>query len=191
MCVKEKTMDYYVDILIMPDSEKSSIFLLNTVYSKLHKVLHDMASTYIGVSFPRYNITLGNVLRIHSKKVVLDELLGRNILCGINKYCEVSPIKPIPMDSKFRTISRKQTTMSQSKMRRLFKRGSITEDDIRQYKAKMLSKSIDSPYLELVSGSNGNRYRRYIEFGELLDQPVYGKFDRFGLSKTATIPWFD
>ncbi|ADG24315.1 MULTISPECIES: type I-F CRISPR-associated endoribonuclease Cas6/Csy4 [Legionella] len=184
-------MDYYVDILIKPDSEKSLNFLLSTLYTKLHKVLHDMASTNIGVSFPKYNITLGNILRIHSKKVVLDELLGMNFLSGINNYYEVSPIKSVPADSKFRIISRKQTTMSQSKMRRLFKRGSMTVGDIRQYKAKMFAKSIDNPYLELVSGSNGYRYRRYIEFGELLDQPVYGEFDRFGLSKTATVPWFD
>ncbi|MDH5259604.1 MAG: type I-F CRISPR-associated endoribonuclease Cas6/Csy4, partial [Gammaproteobacteria bacterium] len=26
--------------------------------------------------------------------------------------------------------------------------------------------------------------------GPLLDKPVEGRFDQFGLSKTATVPWF-
>ena len=42
----------------------------------------------------------------------------------------------------------------------------------------------------LTSGSSGHKHRRYIEFGELLTQPISGNFDQFGLSKTATVPWF-
>ena len=164
---------------------------MNTVYTKLHKALHDLESTNIGVSFPKYNITLGNVLRIHGENTVLKALMDFNWLGGISGYCDVSPIRYIPTDTKFRTISRKQTTMSQSKLRRLIKRDSITADEIRLYKTKMLSKGIDNPYVELVSGSNSQKHRRYIEFGELLDKPIEGKFDKFGLSKIATVPWFD
>jgi CRISPR-associated endonuclease Csy4 len=54
----------------------------------------------------------------------------------------------------------------------------------------MLSQSLDNPYLELESTSNGNKHRRYLEFGQLLGNAVVGEFDQFGLSKTATIPWF-
>jgi len=42
----------------------------------------------------------------------------------------------------------------------------------------MFSRGLDNPYVELVSGSNGQRHRRYIEFGELLDNPVAGEFDQ-------------
>jgi CRISPR-associated endonuclease Csy4 len=54
----------------------------------------------------------------------------------------------------------------------------------------MFQKGLDNPYLELESGSNGHLHRRYIVFGELMDKPMSGEFDQFGLSKTATIPWF-
>jgi CRISPR-associated endonuclease Csy4 len=80
--------------------------------------------------------------------------------------------------------------MSQAKLNRLLKRGSINEQDAKQYKARMFTKGLDNPYLELTSGTNGHKHRRYIEFGELLTQPISGKFDQFGLSKTATVPWF-
>ncbi|VAX06000.1 CRISPR-associated protein, Csy4 family [hydrothermal vent metagenome] len=49
---------------------------------------------------------------------------------------------------------------------------------------------IDNPYLELESSSNGRLHRRYIEFGEIQKNRVFGEFDQFGLSKTATVPWF-
>jgi len=187
---KEGNMDYYIDILIKPDSEMRLNVLLNTVYTKLHKILHDSQSVNIGISFPKYEITLGNVLRIHGDDSVLKNLHGFDWLGGIKGYCQVSEIKPIPVEVKFRTVSRKQSTMSPSKLRRLVKRGSISEDDVSEYRAKMFKKGLDNPYVELMSGSNGHRHRRYIDFGPLLERPVTGDFDQFGLSKSATIPWF-
>ena len=184
-------MDHYVDISVLSDSEFPTTVLLSSLYAKLHKTLHDLATTNIGVSFPKYNITLGNILRIHGEQAVLHDLLGLNWLGGMSGYCDVSSVKPVPLKTKFRTVSRKQTTMSQSKLRRLVKRGSIMGNEIGPYKAKMLSKGIDNPYVELMSGSNGQKYRRYIEFGEVVEQPILGKFDQFGLSKTSTVPWFD
>lgn len=184
-------MNSYIDIQIQPDSEMPLNILLNSLYTKLHKVLYDLTATNIGVSFPKYNFTLGNVLRVHGEKMVLHDLLRLNWIGGMRGYCNISMITPVPDSAKFRTVSRKQTTMSQSKLRRLVKRGSITENEIKQYKAQMFSKGIKHPYVELVSSSNGQKHRRYIELGELFDQPIHGEFDQFGLSKTATIPWFD
>lgn len=183
-------MEHYVDIKVLPDEEISVTFLMNTIYTKLHKVLYDLSSTNIGVSFPKHKVTLGNVLRIHGEKSALYHFQSMDWMGGMMGYCAVSSIKHIPKDSKFRTVSRKQMTMSQSKLRRLMKRGSMSGSEIGQYKAKMLSQRLSEPYVELVSSSNGHRHRRYIAFGQLLDEPIAGEFDQFGLSKTATVPWF-
>lgn len=183
-------MDSYIDIFIKPDPEMPLNRLLNAIYNKLHKALYDLASTNIGVSFPKHKVTLGNILRIHGEKSALHDLNSMGWVGSMSGYCNVSSVTSVPEGSKFRTVSRKQATMSQAKLRRLIKRGSMLEDGIRQYKAKMFSKGLDNPYVELVSGSNGQKHRRYIEFGTLLDEPVCGKFDRFGLSRIATVPWF-
>ena len=183
-------MNHYVDIKLLPDAEIPATILMNATYIKLHKALHDLNSKNIGVSFPKYEITLGNVLRIHGDESALNDLQGIDWLGGMNGYCNVSETKLVPADTKFRTVGRKQTTMSQSKLNRLIKRGSIPEDEVKQYKAKMFTKGLDNPYVELASGSNGHKHRRYIEFGPLLENPVEGAFDQFGLSKTATVPWF-
>ncbi len=52
------------------------------------------------------------------------------------------------------------------------------------------SHSLDNPYLELQSASSGQLYRVFIEMGEIQDKPVTGDFNHFGLSKSATVPWF-
>lgn len=183
-------MNHYFEIRMQPDPEIPVTVLMNAVYTKLHKALCDIGSTNIGVSFPAYNLTLGNVIRLHGGKDNLDNLHENNWLGGMSGYCNVSNVLPVSGGVKHRTISRKQPNMTQAKLNRLIKRGSITEGEVKTYKAKMFTKGLDNPYLELQSASNGQKHRRYVEFGPLLDSPVVGEFDQFGLSKTATVPWF-
>lgn len=183
-------MNHYFNITLLSDSEMPSAVLMNTICAKLHKVIYDLNTTSIGISFPRYHMTLGNVLRLHGSAADLEKIHHTQWLGGLNCYCHFGEIMTVPDNAKYRTISRKQPTMSPAKMRRLQKRGSIIEQELKGYKIKMLSKGMSDPYLDLVSHSTGHRYRRYIEFGELLDAPVGGNFDQFGFSKTATVPWF-
>lgn len=165
--------------------------LMNKVYSKLHKALFDMASNDIGISFPETKVLLGKLLRIHSTEKRLLELNHIKWLGGLSGYCECSNILPIPSSFENRKVSRWQSTMSESHLRRLIKRGSISDDEIKGYKAKMFASQMTAlPFLELESGSNGQFHRRYIQMGDAQKTPVTGDFDTFGLSKLATIPWF-
>jgi CRISPR-associated endonuclease Csy4 len=183
-------MDYYFDVTLKPDAEMSGSRLTNMVYTKFHKALHDLAANNIGISFPNYKILLGNIIRVHGTNDNLTTLVELDWLSGIIRYCTVSGIRNIPPEAKHRTVSRKQTTMNPSALRRLIKRGSITDGATKNYSTKMFERGLNNPFVELVSGSNGHKHRRYIQFGELHLEPVSGKFDYFGLSKTATVPWF-
>tara|TARA_R110001592_G_scaffold347466_2_gene641009 strand:+ start:4791 stop:5342 length:552 start_codon:yes stop_codon:yes gene_type:complete len=183
-------MNSYFDIELKPDAEMRENVLMNKVYTKLHKALFDAKATDIGVSFPQYKVVLGKVLRVHSNVEHLVQLQNSDWLGGLAGYCAISDIQTIPVETKYRMVSRVQSNMTQSKLNRLIKRGSITDSEVKAYKAKMFSKGLDNPYLELESESNGNKHRRYIQFGEFVDKPVLGEFDSFGLSKTATVPWF-
>lgn len=183
-------MDYYIDIQLKPDAEMRENILLNEVYTKFHKALFSLKATDIGVSFPKYKIKLGDLMRVHGSETRLKELQRTNWLRGLSDCCGVTEVKSIPAVLRYRNVSRKQANMTAAKLRRLIKRGSIATEDLKQYKAKMFSEGFDNPYLELDSSSNGKKHRRYIAFGELLDKAVVGYFDQFGLSKDATIPWF-
>jgi CRISPR-associated endonuclease Csy4 len=185
-------MDHYIDIRILPDAEMRENVLLNLLYTKFHKVLCDLKSTRIGVSFPEKELKLGRLMRIHGDGAELIKLQRTEWVDKLaGGYCEVSEISFVPKNVQYRTISRWQSNMSASHYRRLLKRGSISEEDARQYKAKMMhAQMTELPYVEMVSSSNGQRHRRYFQFGELQDLAVEDDFDQFGLSKTATIPWF-
>lgn len=183
-------MDNYIDIQIQPDAEMRENVLMNKVFTKLHKALFDLKNTSIGISFPEYKVLLGRKIRLHGNSSMLNDLQGLNWLGGLSGYCKISEILPVPQNAQYRVISRKQSTMTNAKLNRLIKRGTIPEDNIRAYKAKMFTKGLDNPYLELYSTSNNQLHRRYIQFGELLTTPIEGSFDDFGLSKTGTVPWF-
>nr|WP_319393284.1 type I-F CRISPR-associated endoribonuclease Cas6/Csy4 [uncultured Desulfobacter sp.] len=183
-------MDHYVDVLLLPDPELPRPILMNALFSKFHKALCDLRATDIGVSFPKQGPTLGNLMRIHGTLTTLTELQQLKWIGPMAGYCKIKDILPVPPQVKYCSIFRKQPTMSPAKLRRLIKRGSIAENKTKRYKSKMISKELTDPYLELTSSSSGHRHRRYIAFGPLRDKPVKGNFDQFGLSSTATVPWF-
>ena len=183
-------MDYYIDIKLIPNKEIRENVLLNQVYTAFHKRLYDLKSTNIAVSFPQYRLKLGKLFRIHGSKEALEKLNEKDWLGKYKVFCKVTTINAIPKNVEHRTISRIQQNMTEAKLRRLIKRGTISEEDIKKYRIKMFQGGLDNPYVELVSMSNGQLHRRFIEFGELQDKEVKGEFDLFGLSKVSTIPWF-
>ena len=184
-------MDSYIDIKLKPDAEMRENVLMNKVYSKLHKFLFDIESIDIGISFPETRVLLGNVLRIHSTKKRLLDLKNTDWLGGLAGYCDQGDELLIPAEYKNITVSRWQSNMSQAHLRRLIKRGSISDEEVKGYKAKMFASQMTTlPFLELESTSSGKLHRRYIQMSEARDQSVLGDFDTFGLSKIATIPWF-
>ncbi|WP_265821010.1 type I-F CRISPR-associated endoribonuclease Cas6/Csy4 [Geovibrio ferrireducens] len=183
-------MKHYIEVTLLPNKDIPENCLLNKTYTCLHKQLYDMKSSEIGVSFPHYQVKLGNTIRIHGNAGELKKFEDGEWLDKLKLDCLISEINPVPESVMYRVVSRVQPTMSMSKLRRLINRGSISEEDIKNYKAKMFSKGLELPYLELDSVSNGHKHRRYINFGELKTEPSFGSFDFFGLSNTATIPWF-
>ena len=183
-------MEHYIEIKIKPDAEMRENVLLNKVYTKFHKRLWDLKSSEIGISFPDYSLKLGRTIRVHGDEKHLQDFQSDNWLGGLKGYCETSEIQTIPENVNHRNISRKQANMTSAKLRRLIKRGNIEQNEIKKYKVEMYKKGIDNPFLELESSSNGHRHRRYIQFGEIKNVPSAGQFDSFGLSKTATVPWF-
>ena len=183
-------MDYYIDIRLFPTKEIRENILLNQVYTSFHKRLYDLKSNDIAVSFPEYRLKLGRLFRIHGTKEALEKLEEKDWLGKYGTFCKVTKIEPVPKHVQYRTVSRIQQNMTEAKLRRLIKRGTIPEEDIKKYRIKMFQGGLDNPYVELMSMSNGQLHRRFIEFGELQEASVAGEFDVFGLSKSSTVPWF-
>jgi len=183
-------MNYYIDIKIKPNKSNQQNVLLNDLYTKFHHVLSLNKTTNIGVSFPNHNLVLGTIFRIHGNESELAIFAEDGWFGELISRCVIGKVLPVPNDVVYRTISRKQSNMTAAKLRRLIKRNHISPEEVKAYKLKMLGCGMDDPYVDLVSASTGERYRRYIVFGEKTKNPTAGSFDTFGLSKIATIPWF-
>jgi len=183
-------MDHYIDLHLKPDAEVGEAELSSKVYTKFHKALVTLNTDQIGISFPDVNIKPGCLFRFHGEKGLLHDLQRLGWIGPLSGYCQISDVLAVPANVHYRTISHKRSNLSRAKLRRLIARGSIDKEGEKRYKIKMLSQGFDSPYLDLLSSSTGQLHRKFFEFGELQSNVVIGKFDSYGLSKTATIPWF-
>ena len=186
----DTSIDHFIEVAIKPDAEMSESVLLNKVYAKFHQALLTLNASDIGVSFPEQDVALGLVMRLHSTESRLLELESLQWLDELIAYCLVTKVTQVPDQCQHRTISHKQSTMTLSKLRRLTNRGAISPAKAKEYRARISSEGLGDPFLELEGELNGERHRKYIVPGNLLSEPVAGDFDQFGLSKTATIPWF-
>jgi CRISPR-associated endonuclease Csy4 len=183
-------MKYFIDIKLLSSKKMTVDRLLEKVYSRNHGILSKNNITNIAVSFPEQVVKLGSLFRIHGEKSDLEELSLKECLDDFKSNYYVSPIQAVPEGAMHRTVYRVQQNMTESKLRRLISRGSISKDEIKSYRMKMLKGGLAEGFIDLESRSTEQRYRHYIAFGELQDTEVKGEFNSFGLSKTATIPWF-
>lgn len=183
-------MDHYMDIQVLPDPEFGQVDLLNTLFSKLHRVLNSQTPGRVGVSFPHHGRLLGDCLRLHGALQDLLDLSEINWLQGMRDYTRITPPTPIPAAVSYRTVKRVQAKSAHNKRQRSITKGWLTPEEAQLRIPDSQQKELKLPYVELNSRSNGNRMRVYIEHGPLRPEPVTGAFGSYGLSASTTIPWF-
>lgn len=184
-------MDHYVDIRVEPDLEISAPALLNNLFAKFHRTAAQMIKGQIGVSFPKYGQTLGEVLRLHGSQQALDLLMAQPWLKGLRDYTQVSEVQPIPQTIQgYRTVCRIQKKSPQNIRKRAVAKGWLTEQEALDKIPDAQQQMLTLPFLQLQSLSSKSMMRVYIQQGEITQQAVVGEFSSYGLSRSATIPWF-
>lgn len=187
-------MNHYIDLKLLPDPEFPATQLMSALLAKLHRGLHDLRRTDVGISFPDVEGAshgLGQRLRLHGAAEALDSLLALSWLSGMRDHVKVSELTPIPAQVQWRCVSRVQVDSNPERARRrLIKRHGLSEEEARQRIPDNAAKRIDLPYVILRSNGSGHSFRLFIRHGPLLDAPARGSFGAYGLSSQASIPWF-
>lgn len=188
-------MSYYLDIRLRPDPALTPQYLLNSLYARLHRALVQLGSQDIGVSFPGHDDarpTLGNSLRLHGPAASLQALLATAWLSGMLDYLQISSIKPAPTDSTHRRVNRAQAKSSPARLRRrAMRRHQLDEQAAAQRIPDSAVEHLKLPFVTLGSRSTGQAsFPLFIRHGPVLETPVLGLFNSYGLSNVATIPWF-
>lgn len=187
-------MDAYLDIRLLPDPEFAPTLLMNSLFGKLHRGLVEHGGGSIGVSFPdvgNNGRALGERLRLHGHGTDLERLMGLNWLAGMRDHTSVTDIADVPAMAKTRIVRRVQAKSNPERLRRrLIVRKGISIEQAMQDIPDSAAEKLALPYLVLTSQSTGQQFRLFVEHLAIQEIAVKGKFSAYGLSSTATIPWF-
>lgn len=187
-------MDAYIDIVLLPDPEFPATTLMNALFGKFHRGLVRYEEGAIGVSFPdvRDEIrSLGNRLRLHGALETLCGFQQTGWLTGMRDHVSVSPPRTVPASAHYRVVRRVQAKSNPERQRRrLIARKGISAERAMQTIPDSAAERLNLPYLVLTSQSTGQQFRLFVEHLAVQEQAVGGEFSAYGLSSTATVPWF-
>jgi CRISPR-associated endonuclease Csy4 len=189
-------MDHYLEIRLLPDPEFVPTILMNALFAKLHRALVDLGSTRIGISFPGLTKDqkcrgVGECLRIHGALDDLHGLMGMPWLTGMRDHTLVHGPEPIPDQVEQCRVRRVQAKSSPVRLRRrLMRRKGLSEEDARRTLPDERAKRLELPYIAIASRSTGQAFRLFIDQQPSATQRMEGDFNHYGLSGTATVPWF-
>ncbi len=188
-------MDHYQDLLILPDSEFSAPILLNALFAKLHRSFVRIDNRTVGISFPRVDPEkphLGNILRLHGRAMDLARLMEADWRSGMRDHLEINDVAPVPVGCKYCRVKRVQVKSNAERLRRRYAKRHLeaTAEEINRLIPDALEKRVHLPYLRLKSTSTGQSFRLFLRHEEPQSDMVAGGFNAYGLSETATIPWF-
>lgn len=188
---------HYLDIHLLRDPEFGQPQLLGALISKLHRALVQQENTLIGISFPEHidapasRRTLGSLLRLHGHPAALGELMSMNWLRGMRDHVEYGPIAQAPADAQHRVVQRRQFKTNAARLRRRrMHRHEETIDEAQTAIPDTVEQRPHLPYVQLRSSSTGQPFCLFIEHGLPTQEAHQGNFNTYGLSASATIPWF-
>ncbi len=199
-------MKYYIDITLLPDAEANLGFLWQKVYQQIHLALVKnkiaINKSAIAVSFPKYGnkeFPLGDKVRLFAdEQGLLKQLNIEKWLSRLTDYTHLKPIKTVPETvNQFARFKRKQfksNLLKEAKRRAKYKNESLEMalEHFKHYETKSSLPFINMTSLSMDKDSPtiSNRNFKLIIDREILEEPEQGVFNCYGLSKTASVPWF-
>ena len=187
-------MHDYLDLHLRLDPEFPAHQLMAALFTKLHRVLAQVQASTIGVSFPGYGLspaTLGNTLRLFGPALDLARLMEHPWLTGVKNHTIVGAITPVPITATCRRLQRVQAKSNPERLiRRHIRRHDLSEAEVRAIYEGAQAQRLQLPFVALTSGSSGQAFKLFLKLGPAEGQPQPGVFNAYGLSPTATVPWF-
>ena len=191
-------MDHFVDIHLLPDPELPAHVLLGALYAKLHRalVMGDGNAGGIAISFPGYSdrpgaINLGRSMRLLGSAQGLQTLASTGWLGSLRDQVNAKQTAAVPTTVMHRSLRRVQAKSSPERLRRrLIKRHGIDEAEARKRIPESAAEMLTLPFLQLRSASTGQNFRLFLRLGPAQATAESGSFNTYGLSTTASIPWF-
>jgi len=185
-------MDHYLDIQLVPNAELPTHVMLSVVYGHLHRVLARDGRRDVGVSFPNVGRAgLGDVLRLHGSLDALLTMVPDAWLRGARDYIRWNGPEKVPARTLHCAVRRVQAKSSPERLRRRqIRRHGWTQDEARERIPDRTAVRLQDPFVRLYSTSTGQAFLLFVRHEAPQALAVQGTFNSYGLSRTATVPWF-
>lgn len=190
-------MDAYLEWQVRPDPEVLPPEVLSQAMQRLHQQLTRSVERRVGVSFPEhaassFRCSLGQRLRLHGPASALEALADGHWLGPARDHLVGGVLQALPtVVLGHRVVSRVQAKSNVERLRRRqMKRKGLTQEEAVAAIPDQAKETLVLPYVELRSGSTGQPFPLFVRHGPVQEWPVAGDFGAYGLSPTATVPWF-
>lgn len=208
-------MKHYIDLTLLPDPDIHLNFLWQKVFKQMHIALVEnknlQGHSDIGFSWPRYRydkslVTLGNKLRVFAASEKLLEAL--DLTKWLNKFQDnvhITTVRTVPETVSHVRFSRKavkgkqriERVQQQKAKRWMEKSGLSLEECITRLEKTKPQVGSCLPFIwldsEQTKRNSNNRSSKFCLFiaREPCEKPEEGNFSCYGLSNSATVPWFE
>ncbi|WP_435343417.1 type I-F CRISPR-associated endoribonuclease Cas6/Csy4 [Enterobacter roggenkampii] len=184
-------MRNYIEIRLLPDGEDfTASELLSEVWGKLHIALVE-SKAHVAVSFPQHSASqLGYVMRLHGDSDALTALNATKWIDGLLGYVNVTDERTAPESAKYAIVSRARFRNNAARLRRRAeKRGNLSAEELDRLFNVNNEQQPDVPAVELFSHTTQQYLVMFVRH-RIVDKPQAGEFNTYGLSATATVPYF-
>lgn len=186
-------MDHYLDLRLRADPEFPQHQLMDALFDRLHRVLVQLGTTAIGLSFPEargLHGGLGARMRLHGTASALEPLASPAWLVGMKDHLEIAGVLEVPANTSWISVRRVQAKSNVDRLRRRqMKRKGWTAEEAAAAIPAVAAERLDLPFLSIRSASTGQTFRLFIR-----QQPAAvmraGNFNAYGFSTEATLPSF-
>lgn len=192
-------MKHYIELTLLQNNEIPIYFLWEKLYPQLHLAFVEIKGSdnkiNVGVSFPNYDKNLhqlGCKLRLFSmRKETLENLKIKNWLSQLSDYIHITSIQDVPEKiENYAYFKRIQVKSSSERLaRRRAKRNNENIEKARKYYSEFNVQLSRLPFIHIKSLSSNNKFQLFID-QIISSKEEVGTFSCYGLSKTATVPWF-
>lgn len=187
-------MECFIDIDLRPDPEFAAPLLLDALCGKLHAALAPNNNLGVALCFPGYQTrpaSLGTRIKLLGSRSALQSLTSFAWLGSMRDQVEVRELASVPVAAAHRTLRRVQAKSSPERLRRrLMTRHNLSEAQARERIPDSAAETLQLPFLRMRSSSTQQTFRVFLSLGPEQSFPVRGKFNAYGLSRDATVPWF-
>jgi CRISPR-associated endonuclease Csy4 len=207
-------MKYFLDITLLPDAENTLGSIWQKVFQQVHIALVDNKigdnESAVALCIAQYDekdSSLGSKLRLFAanqeqlSKIDIEKWLSR-----LTDFCHVSSIKLVPNNVRQFACFKQKRIKGQGRVEsQLLKKAKHIAEKYNlefdkcleelKVKSQFVKSSLPFVHVEsqqtkkIVANERQATFPLFIE-RELSTQSIIGAFDCYGLSKTATVPWF-